>query len=143
MKKFVSEADVDRRVAEQAVQLAARGSTLPDAIARGLARMHLEMTSPSGASAPVARAKPVAAPVIEPPPRPAAKTGMPARAAAPAPSPPVLAERVRAQRIIAMTPKGAEDECSDAIRSGMPMGEFEGVLAARAILVATRLAQGR
>lgn len=60
----------------------------------------------------------------------------------PAPSPIVLAERARAQQIIAMAPKDAEAEVVKALRSGMSVAEFEGVLAARSILDARRRAAG-
>lgn len=67
----------------------------------------------------------------------------PPTATAPAPSPIVLAERVRAQAIIAMTPKGAEAEDDGSIRSGMSVAEFEGNPAAWSILDARRQAEGR
>ncbi|MFC6774030.1 hypothetical protein [Methylobacterium gregans] len=78
---------------------------------------------------------------VLPPARPVVPV-RPPKAAAPAPSPIVLAERARAQAIIAMTLKGAEAEADKAIRSGMSVAEFEGSLAAWAILDSRRRAAG-
>lgn len=85
-------------------------------------------------------AAPKPAPVA--PPKPAPVPVSPVKPPAAPVAPHDAAERVRVQRIIAMTPKGAEDECGDAIRSGMPVAEFEGVLAARTILEAARFVRG-
>lgn len=138
-KKVITEAEVDRRVAEQMVRMSARGSgPFPLETMRALARTHLEMTAPNVPSGQVPQASPLVAPV-------ALKPALRPVRALPVTSPPpaVLAERVRAQRIIAMAPKDAEGEVVKALRSGMSVAEFEGVLAARAILDARRRAGGR
>lgn len=82
-------------------------------------------------------------PVSKPPAQPAPKLAAvaPPKAVA-APPPAVLAERARAQRIIALTPRGAEAEAEKAIRSGASVADFEGVLAGSAILDARRRAMG-
>ncbi|MDP4022055.1 S49 family peptidase [Methylobacterium sp. NEAU 140] len=84
-------------------------------------------------------------------PAPAAVTSKAARvpvpvvsvSASPQVPPAVLADRARAQAIINMTPAGVEAKAREAIRSGMSVEAFRDVLAARAILDAARLAQGR
>ncbi|GJE41606.1 hypothetical protein [Methylobacterium soli] len=68
--------------------------------------------APRGTIAPGVRS---AQPIAKPAPRP-----MPVKPVTPSPSAAVLAERARAQKIIAMTPKGAEAECQAALRSGDP-----------------------
>lgn len=77
------------------------------------------------------------------PPKPVVPPAPP-KPAVPPPSAAVLADRARMQEIIALAnPAGASAEASEAIRTGMSVETFRGVLAARAILTAGKLAQGR
>ncbi|WP_162239998.1 S49 family peptidase [Methylobacterium sp. Leaf99] len=66
----------------------------------------------------------------------------PVKPLAPPPSAAVVAERTRARGISALTPAGAEADRDEAIRSGMSVEAFRGVLAARSIIAAVRLARG-
>lgn len=58
------------------------------------------------------------------------------------PSVAVVAERARRREITVLTPAGAEADRDNAIRSGMSVETFRGVLGAHAIIAAVRLARG-
>ncbi|MTW16633.1 hypothetical protein GJ689_10495 [Rhodoplanes serenus] len=128
MKPIVTEAEIEAGMAEFRADERLRG--LPPASAglvRGIVRARIIDSKLAGSSASA--------------PRPAPSAAAPAPVSPPPPSPAVLGERARAQKILALTPAGAEDEATAAIASGMPVAEFEHVIAAWAILEAQRRAR--
>lgn len=136
--------EVERRVVALIDERAKAGLPQIDThILRALARQDIEKELEAARPAPrvVLTPLPPVAPTAAKP-LPASKPA-PRKPVVPPPSAAVLAERARAQAISSLAPPGAEAEVAEAIRTGASVDEFKGMLAARAILEAGRLARGR